>query len=107
VQTLLALYTRSVVTDAAHEAVRRAAGARVDHEDPIAVAAARSDAEAEARRLLGRFGDEVDLDWGASDGDTVSLTVSAEPPTFLWAALRGPWSGLVERTVTARVERPR
>ena len=104
VQTLFALYTRSMVTDAAHEAVRRAAGARVDHADPAAVTAARADAESQARRLLGRFGDEVELDWSASTGDTVALTVRAEPPSFLWAALRGPWSGIVERTVTARVE---
>jgi Flp pilus assembly protein TadG len=104
VQTLFALYTRSVVTDAAHEAVRRTAGARVDQGDPSAVEAARRDAEAEARRLLGRFVDEVELDWSASTADTVSLTVRAEPPSFLWNALRGPWSGIVERTVTARVE---
>jgi Flp pilus assembly protein TadG len=107
VQTLFALYTRSMVTDAAHEAVRRTAGARVDHGDPAAVQAARQDAEAEARRLLGRFGDEVELDWGTSTADTVSLTVRAEPPSFLWNALRGPWSGIVERTVSARVEVPR
>jgi Flp pilus assembly protein TadG len=107
VQTLLALYTRSMVTDAAHEAVRRTAGARVDHDDPVAVEAARQDAEAEARQLLGRFGDQVDLDWSASTGDTVALTVRAEPPSFLWDALRGPWSGIVERTVTARIEVPR
>jgi Flp pilus assembly protein TadG len=107
VQTLLALYTRSMVTDAAHEALRRTAGARVDHDDPVAVEAARQDAEAEARQLLGRFGDQIDLDWSATTGDTVALTVRAEPPSFLWDALRGPWSGIVERTVTARIEVPR
>jgi hypothetical protein len=107
VQTLFALYARSMVTDAAHEAVRRTAGARVDHGDPAAVGAARQDAETEARRLLGRFGDDVELDWSASTAETVALTVRAEPPSFLWSALRGPWSGFVERTVTARVEVPR
>jgi Flp pilus assembly protein TadG len=107
VQTLVALYTRSVVTDAAHEGVRRVAGARVDHADPSAVAAAQRDAEVEVRRLLGRAGRDVELDWSATTPDTIALTVRVEPPSFLWSALRSPWRGLVERTVTARVERVR
>lgn len=104
VQTLVGLYTRSVVTDAAHEGARLVAGARVDHSNPGAVAEARGRAEAEVRRLLGRFGDTVELDWSASTPDTVALRVRAHPPGFLWAALRGPGSALVERTVRVRVE---
>ncbi len=104
VQTLIALYTRSVVTDAAYEGARAAAGARVDHDDASSVAAARVDAEARVKRLLGRFGDRTQLDWTGSDGEVVRLRVRARPPGFLWAALRGPGAALVDRTVTVRVE---
>ncbi|MCD9622364.1 TadE/TadG family type IV pilus assembly protein [Rhabdothermincola salaria] len=104
VQTLVGLYTRSVVTEAAHEGARMVAGARVDHSSPGAVADARVRAEAEVRRLLGRFGDTVELDWSGSTAETVALRVRAHPPGFLWAALRGPGSALVERTVHVRVE---
>lgn len=107
VQTLVGLYTRSVVTDAAHEGARRVAGARVDQTDSGAQGEARIRTEQEVRRLLGRFGDEVSMDWSASTADTVSLRVRARPPGFLWDALRGPGSALVDRTVTVRVERLR
>ncbi len=104
VQTLVALHTRSVVTDAAYEGARAVAGARVDHTDPAAVAAAQADAADTVRRLLGRFGDTVELDWSGTTTDTVSLTVRAHPPGFLWAALRGPGAALIDRTVHVRVE---
>jgi len=104
VQTLVALHTRSVVTDAAYEGARAVAGARVDHTDPVAVAAAQADASATVRRLLGRFGETVELDWSGTTPDAVSLTVRARPPGFLWAALRGPGAALVDRTVRVRVE---
>lgn len=104
VQILIGLYTRTVVTDAAHEGARWVAGARVDHRDPTAVASARRDAEAKVRSLLGRFGDGVVLDWSDSTADTVALRIRARPPGFLWSALRGPGAALVERTVHVRVE---
>lgn len=104
VQTLVGLYARSVVTDAAHEGARAVAGARVDHGDPVAETNAREQAEAKVRSLLGRFGDRVELDWSDSTPDTVALTVRARPPGFLWDALRGPGTALVERTARARVE---
>jgi len=107
VQTLVALHTRSVVTDAAYEGARAVAGARVDHTDPTAVAMAEADASARVRSLLGRFGDKVQFDWSASTADTVSLTVRARPPGFLWAALRGPGAAIVDRTVHVRVEEMR
>ena len=107
VQTLIGLYTRSVVTDAAHEGARLVAGARVSQSEPAAREDARIRAEREVRRLLGRFGDDVRIDWTASTPDTVSLRVRARPPGFLWDALRGPGAALVDRTVTVRVERPR
>ena len=34
-----------------------------------------------------------------AEDDTVSLTVRARPPGFLWAALRGPGAALIDRTV--------
>ena len=104
VQTLVALHTRSVVTDAAYEGARAVAGARVDHTDPVAVAEAQADASEKVRRLLGRFGEKVELDWSGTTDETVSLTVRARPPGFLWAALRGPGAALVDRTVHVRVE---
>lgn len=107
VQTLVALHTRSVVTDAAYEGARTVAGARVDHADPTAVAGAQADAEAKVRALLGRFGDRVELDWSGTTADQVALTVRARPPGFLWAALRGPGSAIVDRTVHVRVEEVR
>ena len=72
VQTLVALHTRSVVTDAAYEGARAVAGARVDHTDPAAVADAQADAEAKVRSLLGRFGDRVALDWSGTTPDSVA-----------------------------------
>jgi len=107
VQTLLGLYTRSVVTDAAHEGARQVAGARVEQGDPEARARARAVAEAEVRELLGRFGEQVDLDWSASTIDDVALTIRARPPSFLWNALRGPGPSTIERTVRVRIEEPR
>jgi hypothetical protein len=104
VQTLLGLYTRSVVTDAAQEGARKVAGARVDQSDPVARDRARLAAEAEVRRMLGRFGEGVALDWSASTDETVALRVQARPPGFLWDTLRGPGTALVERTVRVRVE---
>jgi hypothetical protein len=104
VQTLVALHTRSVVTDAAYEGARAVAGARVDHTDALAVSEAQADASATVRRLLGRFGEKVELDWSGTTDQTVSLTVRARPPGFLWAALRGPGAALIDRTVHVRVE---
>ena len=104
VQTLVALHTRSVVTDAAYEGARAVAGARVDHTDPASVAAAQADATELVRRLLGRFGDRVEIDWSGTTADSISLTVRARPPGFLWAALRGPGAALIDRTVHVRVE---
>jgi Flp pilus assembly protein TadG len=104
VQTLIGLHTRSVVTDAAYEGARAVAGARVDHSDPAAVASAQADAEVKVRSLLGRFGDRVALDWSGTTPDSVALTVRARPPGFLWSALRGIGTALVERTVHVRVE---
>jgi hypothetical protein len=103
-QTLVALHTRTVVTDAAYEGARSVAGARVDHDDPAAVAAAQATAEARVRELLGRLGDRAELDWSGTTSEVVQLHVSATPPSFLWEALRGPGAALVDRTVSVQVE---
>lgn len=103
-QTLIALHTRTVVTEAAYEGARAVAGARVDHDDPEAVAAARATAERRVRNLLGRLGDRAEIDWTGTTVEEVHLRVSATPPSFLWTSLRGPGATLVDRTVTVRVE---
>jgi hypothetical protein len=104
VQTLIGLYARSMVTDAAHEGARMVAGARVDHDDPGAVASARIQAEAEVHRLLGRFGDGVVVDWTGSTPETIALRIRARPPGFLWPAMGSVGAALVDRTVHVRVE---
>lgn len=107
VQVLLNLFTTSAVTDAAHDGARRVAGARVDHGDPVAVAAARAGADRHIRELLGAYGRQVQLDWSASTADEVVLRVRADAPRVLLPGLAGP-VGLdrVDRTVRVRVERP-
>ena len=108
VQVLLNLFTTSAVTDAAHDGARRVAGARVDHADPLAVTAARTDAERTIRDLLGAYGERVSIDWSASTADEVVVRVRGEAPRVLLPGLAGP-VGLdrVDRTVRVRVERPR
>jgi hypothetical protein len=107
VQSLVALFARSAVTDAAYEGARQVAGYRVEHEDLGAVLLARQRAERTVRSHLGRFGDGVELDWSGSSFDTIALTVRARPPGFLWEALRGTGADPIVRTVRVRVERQR
>ncbi|CAB4322600.1 MAG: hypothetical protein F2520_01655 [Actinobacteria bacterium] len=107
VQSLFALFARSAVTDAAYEGARQVAGARVGHDDFTSVVLARQQAERTVRGHLGRFGDGVSLDWSGSSTDTITLTVHAQPPGFLWDALRGAGPEPISRTVRVRVERPR
>ena len=106
VQLLMNLYARSVITSAAHEAARVVAAGDVDHENPGAVAVARSRGERRARQLLGRFGDRVRMDWTSSDTTTVVLRVEAEVPRFLLPDFGGALGvNHIDRTVQARVER--
>lgn len=107
VQLLMSLYTRSLVTSAAHEAARvAAAGAGVDRGDPEAVAHARARGERRGRQLLGRFGDSVQMDWSASDSSTVVLRIQADAPRFLLSDLHSRL-GHIDRTVRVRVEQLR
>jgi hypothetical protein len=105
VQLLLGLFHRSIVTSAAHEAARVVASHDVDQHDPVAVATARARGERRIRQLLGRSGDELQLDWTASNADTVVLRVQAASPRVLLPGLQASL-GLdrVERTVRVRAE---
>ncbi len=105
VQSLVALFARSAVTDAAYEGARQVAGDRVAHNDFVSVVLARQHAERIVRAQLGQFGSTVELDWSGSTTDTISLTVHARPPGFLWDALRGVGPDPITRTVHVRVER--
>ena len=104
VQSLVGVYARSMVTDAAYEGARLVAGARVDQDDPGARRSAQVDAEHEVRSLLGGFGDSISLDWSATTTDTVALTVRARPPGFAFASLGPAATSLIEKTVRVRVE---
>lgn len=105
VQSLFALFARSAVTDAAYEGARQLAGNRVLHDDLGSVLVARQQAERTVRSHLGQFGAEVQLDWSGSTSDTITLTVRARPPSFLWDSLRGSGPDPISRTVRVRVER--
>jgi len=108
VQLLVHLYATTLVTAAAHDAAGRVAGAAVDHQDPVAVAGARADAEQGARADLGGFADEVHIDWSGSDADTVVLHVRARPPRVMLGGLADDVGlGEIDRTVRVRVERAR
>lgn len=104
VQSLIGVYARSMVTDAAYEGARLVAGARVDQSDWIARQSAQRDAELEVRSLLGEFGKTISLDWSQTTPDTVALTVKARPPAFALASLGPAALSLIEKTVRVRVE---
>jgi hypothetical protein len=105
VQVLLGLFHRSIVTSAAHEAARVVASRDVDQRDAAAVATARARGERRARQLLGRSGDDLELDWSDSDTDTVVLHVWATSPRVLLPGLQTQLGfDHVDRTVRVRVE---
>lgn len=102
VQIAYDLYATSAVTAAAFDAARVVAGAeaRGDH-------AAVTRAEADARRVLGTYGERVRFEWSVDD-DHIAVRVQATNPGFLPAAVRRPLGvDHVDRTVRARVERVR
>ncbi len=97
VQVLYNLYATSAVTAAAFDGARLVAGAD---------GATRAEAAAHVKEILGEYGSErVEVSF-ASDPADVVLTVRADNPSFLPAALRAPL-GLdrIERTVRVRIER--
>jgi hypothetical protein len=100
VQVVFSLYARSAVTAAAFDGARLVAGG----EGGVDEAAA----EDHVRQLLGRYGrDRVAVRF-TPDPDDVVLTVVANNPSFLPAALRRPFGfDRIERTVRVRIERER
>lgn len=105
-ELLLGLYARSVVTAAAFDAARIAAGAASDVDgDGVPDAEAVAAAEEHARHLLGRFGrDRTRFDWRVDD-DQVMLRVRAASPRLVGAALGTGLLGDIDRTVHVRLER--
>lgn len=95
-QLLLGLYAESVVAAVTYDAAKSAAGADVVS-DPAAV----GQVVADARRRLGRFGEEAVFEWAVSD-DAVRLTVRV-PRRSVLSWQRGP----ITRTVRVRAERVR
>lgn len=99
VQVLFNLYATSVVTSVAYDAARKVAGGRGGP-------GTEAQAEADARRSLGRYADRVTFTWGPPDGDVVQLRVRATSPSVLLPAVGGPVAfGTIDRTVRVRVER--
>ncbi|MBW3555999.1 MAG: hypothetical protein KY454_03570 [Actinobacteria bacterium] len=103
VQVIYHLYATSVVTAAAHDGARLAAGADMTEDS----AAARAAAGAHVVELLGAYGRErlLPLEW-QSDEQFEVLVVRGESPSFLPAYLRRPL-GMDEIRRTARVRRER
>jgi hypothetical protein len=101
VQVMTNLYATSVVTSATYDAARQAAThGHAPRPDEL------TDAEAHARRLLGRLGALATFDWSGTDEDVVSLRVQVASPRLVPLV---PVVGLdtVDRAVTVRVEAPR
>jgi hypothetical protein len=100
VQILVNLHTGSVVTAAAYDAARQgAAGGAANGPDE------RVAAEAHARSLLGRLGDDAEFEWIDDEPGVVQLRVVARSPRFLLPVVDGALGlDVVDRTVTVRVE---
>jgi hypothetical protein len=102
VQILVNLHSASVVTSAAYDAARQVAaeGQRPPLDDD-----AKARAEAHARSLLGRLGDDTEFEWIEDDPAVVQLRVVARSPRFLLPVVDGAL-GLdeIDRTVTVRLE---
>lgn len=107
VQLLFNLYATSAVTAAGLDAARLVAAERVDHTDPAAVQAARVQAEAKARTVLGRYGNHVSFGWRVGD-DVVQLHLRVRNPRVFFGGLDSAIGfDTVDRTIRVRVERYR
>jgi Flp pilus assembly protein TadG len=105
VQVLFGLYARTTVTAVASDLAQRAA-----NEGPDLTPARFDDHVAEARRRLGRYGDDaefrfalVDVDADGTD-DTVAVTVDAALPILLPVRWSGYSPTEFSRTMRARLE---
>ena len=104
VQVLVGLHATTVVTAVAYDAAKTVAGADAASAVGGGRSAAQARATADARRRLGRVGDDASFTWGAT-GDAVVLTVRAPRPRVLPAALVGGVTPPdVVRTVRVRIE---
>ena len=103
VQVLFNLYATSMVTAAAFDGARLAAGSDAGPDGQ-----ARQAAEAHVRDVLGEYStrDGFALEWSEDPlGRDVVLTVRASNPSFLPAAVRRPLGfDRIERTVRVRIE---
>lgn len=99
VQVLFNLYAASVVTSISYDAARRVAGSDGGTDST-------TQAEADARRSLGRYADRVDFEWVATGPDEVVLRVQTDNPSVLLPALVGPVAfDQLDRTIRVRAER--
>jgi len=108
VHVLANLWAGTVVTTAATQAARVVASqppptGRGDL-DGAELVRARSQAEADARTLLGRIGNQAEFDWSGSDAAQVVVTVRVPSPSVLPPGLRHTDVGVVERTAAVRQE---
>lgn len=94
-QLLVGLYVGSAVTAAAWDAARTVSAGGPS---------ARLEAEQEARKQLGRYGERVEFRWHETE-DHVHLSVRARKPILLPAVVQG-WTHqpYVDRTVSVRRE---
>jgi hypothetical protein len=98
-QVTFNLYATSVVTAVSYDAARRVAAGDGG-------AGLTSQAEADARRSLGRYATRVSFDWSGTTGEEVVLRVQADNPNLLLPVVAGrPAFGHLDRTVRVRVER--
>ena len=105
VQLLVGLHTASVVGALADEGALRVASAGVDHTDPTSIAAARRDAEAHLRTLLGAQAEVTTFDWSGSTNVEVVLRIRTESPRFMLGGVQGSLvTDHVERTARVPVE---
>ena len=103
VQILFNLYATTMVTSAAHAAVREVAGHAAAPDRCAAVAGA----EARFVERLGDYGRDgrAALTWNCTSPDVVSVQVVAEHPTVLPARMAGLMDlGRLDRTIVVRVE---
>lgn len=99
VQVLVGLYATTVVTATAYDAAKTAAGAAARSSE-----GGQARAVADARRRLGRLGEQAEFTWEATP-DTLALTVRAPRPRLLPRSLVGALGPPdVVRTVRVRVE---
>lgn len=104
VQLLFNLYATSAVNAAAHDAATSVATSRIDSDDPETTADAVADAEAEARQLLGEYGQRAVFTWDV-DAERVRLTIAADHPKVALSRISSVFGlNRVERTVEVRVE---